>query len=488
MAINLKIKKIDFKSIKFNIWLFSLILAFLILGTVWFLQIFFTNNSYEKMKMLTLERTVTTIESSYKQNSPNQLYKQIDHLLYESDITAKIVKNGKDLYLSDSSVYGYEAEFLKAEQELQKNYGKKTNITLILKGEKTLRESWVYAGYLDTSQETILYVLSPLYPAGSTLAIFKMQFNYIVLISLALTMILAAIISTMVSKPINELNIHAKELCNGEYGITFPSNYAYSEINELSNTLNKASTALEKSLVLQKDLMANVSHDLKTPLTMVKSYAEMIRDLSGDIPEKRNAHLQVIIDEADRLNKLVNDILTLSAVQAGTLELNIQKFSIKDLVTTILQPYELLETNEGYHIMFNCRQDVEVVGDPERIKQVVSNLLTNAIKYCGEDKKIFINVKHWGKRVHCEIVDHGQGIKPDELPHIWERYYKSSTNHVRATKGSGIGLSIVKEILLAHNARFGVESKVGRGTTFWFELEVVPEVKPVKKKHHLLHR
>ena len=238
--------------------------------------------------------------------------------------------------------------------------------------------------------------------------------------------------------------------------------------------------------MLQRDLIANVSHDLRTPLTMVKSYAEMIRDLSGDNPEKRNTHLQVIIDEADRLNTLVNDILTLSDVQAGTLELRIERFSIKDLVASVIQTYEVLKTNEGYKIQFNCRQDIDVVGDSARIKQVINNLLSNAIKYCGSDKKIFINVKKWGKRVHIEIVDHGQGIKPDELPYIWERYYKSSTHHVRATKGSGIGLSMVKGILTAHNARFGVESKVGRGTTFWFELEVAPEIQEPPAKGKLI--
>ena len=223
-----------------------------------------------------------------------------------------------------------------------------------------------------------------------------------------------------------------------------------------------------------RDLMANVSHDLRTPLTMVKSYAEMIRDLSGDIEEKRNEHLKVIIDESDRLNALVNDILTLSAVQAGTLELKKQVFSVRDAFVSILKPYEILK-DDGYGIQFNCRTDVLVKGDRERIKQVIANLVSNSVKYCGADKKVFINVKWWGQKVHCEFVDHGEGIKPEELSQIWERHYKSSSNHVRPTKGSGIGLSIVKEILLAHGARFGVESKVGRGTTFWFELDVATE-------------
>ena len=154
---------------------------------------------------------------------------------------------------------------------------------------------------------------------------------------------------------------------------------------------------MERSSNLQRDIVANVSHDLRTPLTMVKSYAEMIRDLSGDNPEKRNAHLQIIIDEADRLNSLVNDLMTLSDVQAGTLQLNIERFRIKGLFDSVLQPYGVLQQKEGYSIVFNCRQDVEVIGDSERIKQVVANLLSNAVKYCGDDKKIFINDKEMGQ-------------------------------------------------------------------------------------------
>ncbi len=439
------------------------------------------------MKVIETQKTIATITDNYKKMEQDAFFDKVKTLVDSDDIFVKVISKDKDIFISNEQVIAYKKEIQKVEDALQAVSINENSIALTLKGEKTQRETWVYAGYLDASHDTILYVIAPLYPVSSTINILQNQLIYISLISLIFAFVLSVYISSRIAKPISDITEGANKLSNGEYGITFSSNYAYSEINELANTLNKASSELEKSVNLQKDLMANVSHDLKTPLTMVKSYAEMIRDLSGDVPEKRNAHLQVIIDEADRLNTLVNDILTLSAVQAGTLELHVTKFSIKELAASLIQPYELLE-KDGYHIMFNCRQDVLVVGDEERIKQVVSNLLTNAIKYCGEDKKIFVNIKKWGKRVHCEIVDHGQGIKPDELPYVWERYYKSSTNHVRATKGSGIGLSIVKEILTAHNARFGVESKVGRGTTFWFELEVAPEPKPPKENwHKLLH-
>ena len=439
------------------------------------------------MKIYENEKVVKNIELEYQKNqSEEAFYSSMDKLISNDDLYIKIEHKDKAIYMSDVNIDFYNSELNKITDSLNALSASERSISKVLTDNETSQETWIYSSYMDAAHDTVLYVIAPLYPVASTVNILKSQLIYISFILLILTFVLVVYVSKKIANPITDITKDASKLGSGDYGITFKTDYSYSEINELADALNKTSYELERSSMLQRDLIANVSHDLRTPLTMVKSYAEMIRDLSGDNPEKRNMHLQVIIDEADRLNTLVNDILTLSDVQAGTLELHVEKFNIKDLAASVIQTYEVLKTNEGYKISFNCRQDIDVIGDSARIKQVINNLLSNAIKYCGSDKKIFINVKKWGKRAHIEIVDHGQGIKPDELPYIWERYYKSSTHHVRATKGSGIGLSMVKGILTAHNARFGVESKVGRGTTFWFELEVAPEIqqppKPKDKK------
>lgn len=473
---------INTKSINFKVCLYIFSLIFIILFLLWFLQVFFLNNYYDKMKVYVNTKMVEDIEDAYAKSDSNEtFYGEISRIVADDDMYINIMYKGRTVYTSNENLDIYFPAMEKVGMALEELDSKAANTDMIVKDSVTQRDTWLYASYLDASHDTVMYVAAPLFPVTSTVYILKNQLAYISVILLVLALAMVIFISRKIAKPITAITNEARKLSNGEYGLTFRTDYSYSEINDLADTLNRTSYELERSSLLQRDLIANVSHDLRTPLTMVKSYAEMIRDLSGDIPEKRNAHLQIIIDEADRLNSLVNDILTLSDVQAGTLQLNIERFSIKDLVSSVLQPYEVLKQNEGYQIIFNCRQDTEVIGDTARIKQVVSNLVTNAIKYCGVDKKIFVNIKKWGKIVHIEVVDHGQGIKADELPYIWERYYKSSTNHVRATKGSGIGLSIVKGILTAHNARFGVESKVGRGTTFWFELEVAPE--PSDSRH-----
>ena len=438
---------------------------------MWFLQIFFVNNYYESMKISHTDDVANEIISSYKKNDISNVVKHANTISENDDIYILIVKDGETVYPEHQND-AYKMEIEEAAVKLAASTKKNPVVSFTMTNEKTSRRSYTNAQYINKSGTSTLYLVSPLYPVASTINILQKQFTYIIFISLVLAFLVSIFLSQRISKPIKRLTRTAHRMARGDYGLVFPTSDEYTEITELGNTLNLMSSELERSQMMQRDLMANVSHDLRTPLTMIKSYAEMIRDLSGDNPEKRNDHLQVIIEESDRLNKLVSDMLTLSAMQSGTLTLDMSAFDLKSAIESVLAPYEILIVNEGYDITFNCRDEIIVWGDEERIKQVVSNLLTNAVKYCGTDKKIFINVRRWGRTVHCEIIDHGVGIKPEELEHIWDRHYKTSSNHVRPTTGSGLGLSIVKEILQLHSSKFGVESKVGKGTTVWFELEI----------------
>ena len=198
----------------------------------------------------------------------------------------------------------------------------------------------------------------------------------------------------------------------------------------------------------------------------------MIRDLSGDNPEKREKHLAVIIEEADRLNILVSDLLALSKMQSGAIVLNTREFELYSEAESLFMYYKLLMEEEGYIINFSCPENLTVKGDPDKLKQVFANLINNALKFCGDDKTVNITIQKKGRYALCQIQDNGMGIPEDELPRIWERYYKSSSNMVRSTTGSGLGLSIVKEILSLHKVNYGVNSIPGKGTTFWFELEL----------------
>ena len=277
-------------------------------------------------------------------------------------------------------------------------------------------------------------------------------------------------LSNRISKPLKAITASAAEMGKGNYVVKFSGGH-YTEITELAETLANAEAELEKTDMYQKDLIANVSHDLRTPLTMIKSYAEMVRDLSGNNPVKRDAHLGVIIEEADRLNLLVTDMLNLSRMQSRSIVLEKKAFDLRKAADSTLAAYDILIEHDSYDIKFHKDPGKFIVnGDEAKLKQVMNNLINNAVKYCGADKQIIVKLKKVGRKVRFSVTDHGKGIAPDEISHVWERYYKSSTHHVRPTEGSGLGLSIVKEILRLHKASFDVKSKLGEGSTFWFEL------------------
>lgn len=207
----------------------------------------------------------------------------------------------------------------------------------------------------------------------------------------------------------------------------------------------------------------------------------MINDISGDNPEKRRQHLNVIITEADRLNKLVSDMLSASKIQSNSLELNKEVFNLVDITEEIADTFRVLNEQDGYHLHLKKCKETYVYGDRDKIKQVISNFISNAVKYCGEDKVINIELKRIGnKKIRVDVIDHGDGIASDEIGHVWERYYRTSANRNRKIEGSGLGLSIVKGILVLHNANYGVKSKVGQGSDFWFEMDIVK--KPADKE------
>ena len=219
---------------------------------------------------------------------------------------------------------------------------------------------------------------------------------------------------------------------------------------------------------LRRELLANVSHDLRTPLTMIRGYGEVMRDLPG---ENTPENVQIIIDETERLTNLVNDLLDLSRLEAGVMALDVTRFNLTESIRAILHRYDKLA---GYSFPFLAEEDVFVTADELKISQVVYNLVNNAITYAGEDKTVALEQTVANGKVRVSVTDTGEGIPEEKLRDIWERYYKVDREHKRAQVGTGLGLSIVKHILELHGGAYGVVSQLGEGSTFWFELPVSP--------------
>ena len=226
-----------------------------------------------------------------------------------------------------------------------------------------------------------------------------------------------------------------------------------------------------KAEKVRRDFLTNVSHDIRTPLTLIKANAEMIRDLSGDIKEKRDRNTQTIINEADRLTLLVEDILDLSKLEAGVAEMSDELVSLSAVAESVIAQFDVLKERDGYVFETDISPDVFVRCDAKRLTQVIYNLVGNAINYAGDDRKVIVKVFKDGDMAKVEISDHGKGIPEEELDHVWERYYRSNQNK-RNVVGSGIGLSIVKNILISFGAEYGIKSSAGKGSTFWFALKL----------------
>ena len=273
-------------------------------------------------------------------------------------------------------------------------------------------------------------------------------------------------ISARVSHPIVRLNCGAKELARGNYGADF-SAPGYRETEELGQTLAYAAEELSKTEALRRELIANVSHDLRTPLTMIGGYAEVMRDIPGEITEE---NLQIIVDETRHLSALVNDLLDVSRLMSGAEPMQIVKTDLSALTEEVSTHFRTLTAARGYTVQVETEDGITVLADSKRLRQVIYNLLGNAVNYTGEDKRVEVRLSAEDGRARFAVTDTGAGIAPEDLPRIWDRYYKVDKVHRREAVGTGLGLSIVKSVLDAHGAKFGVSSELGRGSCFWFEL------------------
>ncbi|MBE6658412.1 MAG: HAMP domain-containing histidine kinase [Ruminococcaceae bacterium] len=332
----------------------------------------------------------------------------------------------------------------------------------------------LYVEYFEHADNGYYIILnSKVTPVSSTVQTLQYELVIISILFIVAAIIMALVLSYRISAPIIQINKRAHQLATGDYNTVFEGS-GYKEIAELRDTLNYAAKELSKVEGFRRELIANVSHDLRTPLTMITGYAEVMRDLPG---ENTPENVQVIIDEGSRLTTLVNDLLDLSKLQSGTAPLSMTTFSLTECVKTINRRYQKLKENDGYDIDFLYDEDVFVTADYPKLGQVIYNLVNNAISYTGTDKKVTIRQTvtetNGIRTVRISVTDTGMGISRENLEYIWDRYFKENKSHKRAVVGTGLGLSIVKSILQMHHARFGVdtsEDEINHGSTFWFEL------------------
>ena len=225
-------------------------------------------------------------------------------------------------------------------------------------------------------------------------------------------------------------------------------------------------TEQRRSEQARREFVANVSHELRTPLTNIKSYAETIVDAGDELPpELKSNFMNVIISETDRMTRIVQDLLTLSKIDYGKMEMNVSRFSFSKAVRSVYEAVALNAESHGHTLTFSCEENMpDVDGDRERIEQVIMNIVSNAIKYTPDGGRIAITAATSGRNVFVRISDNGIGIPEKDLPRLFERFYRVDKARSRESGGTGLGLSIAKEILSQHKGDIRIESVYGEGT------------------------
>lgn len=455
-------------SLNATIWKYFLLFSILILGFLWVFQVLFLNKYYKYVKIKDIKSVADTIN---KNKSALNLKTIINNAAFDKSVCVEVVDNNlttlySSSFLGKGCLTGKETSIQYKFNFINSN---KKNETYEIINPRFDNQALVYAIKLD--KNNYAFINTSLDPIDSTVNILRSQLIIVTIIVLILSFVIAYFISNHISNPIVKINKAAKRLARGEFNVVFDSDEDIDEIKELASTLNYTRDELSKTEELRRDLMANVSHDLKTPLTMIKAYAEMTRDLHSNNKQKSKDNMNTIIEEVDRLTILVNDILTLSSMQSEIEQLNYSTFDLVKLIQEILNRYSIFKETENYKFKFISPKKLEIIADKKKIEQVIYNLVNNAINYTGEDNLVTISILEKNNLIRVEIKDTGSGINKKDLPLIWNKYYKNKKEHKRNLVGTGLGLSIVKSILELHKYKYGVESTKNKGSTFYFEIE-----------------
>ena len=319
--------------------------------------------------------------------------------------------------------------------------------------------------YGDTRASIILYQsLEQLH------TILTLNRNQLIALSIALTLI-AAFVAILLSgrfvQPIQVLKRTVDRLAEGDLTAT-PGLTLQDELGKLSDSVEELGRALQRVEVLRREVIANVSHELRAPLALISGYAEMVRDISWQDEDKRNEDLGLIISEAGRMTEMVNDILDYSQLQAGYIQVKKDWYNLHEIVESEALHSKPGADEYGISILIESfSNDIPAMVDAVKICQVMRNLLNNAVNHTADGDTIRISIDRMDKRIRISVVNPGEPIPEEDLEIIWEKYQRSQ--HIgRRHSGTGIGLSIVSTILKAHDMPYGVEC-AGGYTTFWFE-------------------
>lgn len=314
--------------------------------------------------------------------------------------------------------------------------------------------------------------------------------TFIALISGVVSFLVHIIITRPIKNAIDQISTESQKIASGDFdgSVQLIGPYEFKQLalqfNKMSNKLNESFSKLQQSELSRRELVANISHDLRTPLASIQSFVEALQDDVIKDQETFRIYLNTIHLETKRLSGLIGDLFELSQMESGMNTINLQAYYLDNLIVEVLQNYQLRLDESQCEVFAEIPEPMQQVSiDPEKFKRVFINLLENALRYSPTGGQIIITVKDEKLSfLKVEIRDQGKGISEEELSHIFERFYRVEKSRDRKHGGAGLGLAIAKSIVELHGGQIGVESTVGHGSTFWFTIPKEEGLYHVEKK------
>ncbi len=411
--------------------------------------------------------------------------------LIDSDTGKALVSSGRDSDFLTQKLQRYVLGMGHKHMEILKqhdNYVVEKNRDF--RSSSTYMESW---GYFSDNR-TMFIMSMPLASIRESVALSNRFITWVGLIVLVFGSIMMCFVTNRITKPIMKLSALSEEMSKLNFDVAYEDD-AEDEVGVLGRSMNSLSHSLKDAIgalqdankqlqhdidekiqidEMRKEFIANVSHELKTPIALIQGYAEGLCDGMCEDEESRSYYCEVIMDEANKMNKMVRQLLTLTALEFGNDTPSIAAFDVTELVHDLINSSGILIQQNAAKVSVDMPETLVVMGDEFKIEEVVTNYLTNAMNHLGGDH----NIRIWSETLDgvakIHVYNNGTPIPEEDLPNLWTKFYKVDKARTRAYGGSGIGLSIVKAIMEAHHQQYGVVNHED-GVEFWFTLALAPE-------------
>lgn len=492
--------KDKFKSVRFKLFFIMCVVILIIVLFLILINSIVLENFYIYSKTATIKQVYQKVNNYYASENPN--------INLETELKKIAYKNNFDILIKTDTnliIFTSDKEFLSStyilkdineitRENINTQNDKKNNLNIKITTDETNNINYMFlTGILDNGY--VLYIRMPISPIKESVKISNTLLLMIGGVTLAVAGVVASFISKKFTNPILQLNDIANKMAKLDFSQKYRATDTEDEINELGRSINTMSDKLEttikqlqkSNIELEKDIeekskiddmrkqfISDVSHELKTPIALIQGYAEgLIENVSTD-EESRRFYAEVILDETNKMDRLVKQLLELMKLEYGKKEFNNEKFDINELINEVIRKCEVMLQKNNIQVEFESKKPIYVWADEFYIEQVVTNYFTNAIKHTeeiGNNKKIKITVKQLNDKMRITVFNTGKTIPEEDLTRIWGRFYKVDSSRNRQDGGTGIGLALVKAIMNNYQNEYGVNNKKD-GVEFYFDVDI----------------